>query len=67
MKFYNLKEKPEYIKEYFEYIMEFDFDDSLRNIENEQGILIPDEVCEEILEFGSKRKEGLKKVYKMGC
>lgn len=62
----SLVKKNKYIKEYFEYILEFDFDDSLRNIENEQGILIPDEVCEEILEFGCKRKEGLKKVYKMG-
>lgn len=62
-----LIKKNKYMKEYFEYIMEFDFAGSLRNIENEQGILIPDEVCEEILEFGDKRKEELKKVYKIGC
>ena len=62
-----LIKKNKYMKEYFEYIMEFDFAGSLRNIENEQGILIPDEVCEEILEFGDKRKDGLKKAYKIGC
>lgn len=59
--------KNKYLREYLEYILEFDFDASLRIIENKHGILIPDEVCEEILNFGVERKEGLKKAYKMGC
>lgn len=56
-----------YLKEYLEYILEFDFDKYLRVIENKHGILIPDEVNEEILMFGEERKEGLKKVYKYGA